>query len=336
MGDAFSRCHPILNFFYFIVVLGFTMFAQHPVFLGISFLGAFSYAIRLNGAGRTLMVNLLFTLPGMLVVALINPLFNHYGVTRLVYIESSGNWVTLEAMVYGIVLGCVMFIMIGWFSCYNKVVTTDKFVYIFGRLIPALSLLLSMALRSVPHIAAQMRIIRNGQKCVGMDVSNGKFMKKARYGMNLLSILVTWTLENVIETADSMKGRGYGLSGRTAFSIYQLDRRDKRLGCVMLALSAVFSYGCARGAVYAQYNPRILLAGFTVQGHSVPVSCGAGLAAATYLAFGVFCFLPLLLDIMEEAAMAKSRAHVGQEAALTYRGIYEGLDRERGCGGWTS
>lgn len=336
MGDAFSRCHPALNFFYFTVVLGITMFVQHPGILAISFLGAFSYAIRLNGAGRTLMVNLLFTLPGLLVVAFINPLFNHYGVTRLVYIESSGNWVTLESMVYGIVLGCVMFIMIGWFSCYNKVVTTDKFVYLFGRVIPALSLILSMALRFVPHIAAQMKIIRNGQKCVGMDVSNGKFIKKARYGMNILSILVTWALENVIETADSMKSRGYGLSGRTAFSIYQLDRRDKKLGCLMLALSAVVVYGCVRGAAFAQYDPRILLAGFTIQGRGAPVSCGAGLAAATYLAFGVFCFLPLLLDIVEAAAMAKSRAHVGREAALTYRGIYEGSERERGCGGWTS
>jgi len=37
MTDAFSRCHPILNFFYFAVVLGFTMFIQHPVYLAVSF-----------------------------------------------------------------------------------------------------------------------------------------------------------------------------------------------------------------------------------------------------------------------------------------------------------
>ena len=36
MTDAFSRCHPILNFFYFAVVLGFTMFVQHPVYLAVS------------------------------------------------------------------------------------------------------------------------------------------------------------------------------------------------------------------------------------------------------------------------------------------------------------
>lgn len=41
--------------------------------------------------------------------------------------------------------------------------------------------------------------------------------------------MVTWSLENGIETVDSMKRRGYGLPGRTAFSIYRLDDRDKGL-----------------------------------------------------------------------------------------------------------
>ena len=56
---------------------------------------------------------------------------------------------------------------------------------------------------------------------MGMDVSNGKWFKKIRYALNMVSILVTWALENAIETADSMKSRGYGLRGRTAFSIYR-------------------------------------------------------------------------------------------------------------------
>ena len=33
-----------------------------------------------------------------------------------------------------------------WFSCLSAVMTSDKFIYLFGRVIPALSLLLSMIL----------------------------------------------------------------------------------------------------------------------------------------------------------------------------------------------
>ena len=111
-ADAFSECHPLLNFFYFGVVLVFTMFNQHPVFLGVSYAGAVAYSILLLGWKKTLKQNLLVTLPGLLIVALLNPLFNHYGVTMLYYVEASGNWITLEALVYGLVLGAVMFIVI--------------------------------------------------------------------------------------------------------------------------------------------------------------------------------------------------------------------------------
>ncbi len=41
--------------------------------------------------------------------------------------------------------------------------------------------------------------------------------------------MVTWSFENAVETADSMKSRGYGLPGRTAFSLYRFSRRDRLL-----------------------------------------------------------------------------------------------------------
>ena len=190
-ADTFSRCHPLLNFFYFAVVLILTMFSQHPLILAVSYAGAVSYGILLNGAGKTLRQSFLFTLPALLIIALLNPMFNHYGVTMLYYIESSGNWVTLEALVYGVVLGTVMFVVIQWFSCYNQVMTSDKFVYLFGRIIPALSLVLSMALRFVPEFLHQLKVIRNGQKGMGRDVSEGSLFQRIRYGLNLSLIHIS-------------------------------------------------------------------------------------------------------------------------------------------------
>ncbi|MEG2680034.1 MAG: energy-coupling factor transporter transmembrane component T, partial [Oscillospiraceae bacterium] len=77
---------------------------------------------------------------------------------------------------------------------------------------------LSMALRFVPKFREQAKVVSNAQRCVGRDVSNGALIQRARHGVRMLSILVTWALENAIETADSMKSRGYGLPGRTAYS----------------------------------------------------------------------------------------------------------------------
>ena len=311
--DTFSACHPFLNFFYFTVVLFFTMFNQHPVFIGISYIGAFSYSFLLNGWEKTLKQSFLLTLPGLLIVALLNPMFNHYGVTMLYYVKSSGNWITLEALVYGVVLGAVMFVVIQWFSCYNKVMTTDKFIYLFGRIIPALSLILSMALRFVPRFTAQLKVIRSGQKAMGRDVSEGSLFARIRHGLNMLSILVTWALENAIETSDSMRSRGYGLK-------YVLG--------MMIGLSAIFTGGCIKGAAYARYDPRILLAGFTIQGYAAPVAVSPLLAMLTYLCFAAFCFLPVLLDVTETIRFSYSRRKETADLEMTYQKIYQTLEQE--------
>lgn len=309
-ADAFSQCHPLLNFFYFLVVMGVAMFARHPVLLAISFIGAFSYGAWLNGVRRAVMQNVAIALPGILVVALTNPLFNHYGVTTLFYMESSGNAVTLEALVYGLVLGCVMFLIMGWFSCYNAIMTSDKFLYLFGRILPALSLALSMALRLVPRLVSQAGAIRDAQRGIGMD-GGGGLLKKIRAGARRLSILVTWAIEGAIETADSMRARGYGLPGRTAFSIYRVTGRDTALGIWMLSLFAVILCGCFRGAAFASYNPRIIIAGFSVFGREAPAGCPPALAALTFAAYGAFCLTPLFLGIAQEASMRKSLRSAG-------------------------
>ena len=140
----------------------------------------------------------------------------------------SGNPMTLESMVYGVAAACRIVSVISWFSCYNAVMTSDKFIYLFGRIIPALSLIFSMVLRFVPKFKAQITVVSNAQKCVGRDVSNGGIIQRAKHGLTILSIMVTWALENAIETADSMKSRGYGRPGGRYFQSLRLIFGIKR------------------------------------------------------------------------------------------------------------
>ena len=212
---------------YFTLVLMFSMFFMHPVYLTASLLCAAAFSIRLSGKS-TLRPQLKFLLPTVLAVALINPAFSHAGVTILAYLPS-GNPLTLESIVYGTAAAVMLAAVILWFSCFNVVMTTDKFVYLFGRVIPAMSLVLSMAFRFVPRFAAQFREVSEAQRCIGRDLSEGSAVERLKKAASIVSIMVTWSLENAAQTADSMKSRGYGLSGRTAFSVYRLDGRDKAL-----------------------------------------------------------------------------------------------------------
>ena len=125
-----------------------------------------------------------------------------------------------------------------------------------------------------------------------------------------------------------MRSRGYGLKGRTAFSIYKFTKKDKGLLAVMAALFLVFATGCMNGASYASYDPRILLAGFTIQGHQAPISVSVVEAMLTYICFACFCFLPVILDVAETIRFARSRKHCETDLDMTYKKIYETLEQE--------
>ena len=283
--NEFKTYHPIVNFVYFIFVIGFSCVFMHPVSLVISLLSGFTYSVMLKGKSAV-KTNLIYMIPTLLFAALINPAFNHEGITIIKYLPS-GNPLTLESVIYGLAAAIMIVSVICWFSCYTEVMTSDKFIYLFGRIIPSLSLILSMTLRFVPRFSAQLKTVANAQRCMGRDVSNGSIVERAKHGLSILSIMTTWALENAIDTADSMKSRGYGHPGRTAFSIFTFDKRDKKaLLCIMI-LGMYILAGNLMGGMYFRYFPSMKANEFSVFGLSV------------FVAYFALCICPIVIEIWE-------------------------------------
>ena len=308
MKDTFSTYHPLLNLIYFLGTIGVTVFVTHPVLLGISFFSAILYSCVLRGFVKTLRFNLVFALPSMIIVALINPMFNHYGITVLGYL-SNGNPFTLESCVYGLVMAMMLACMLIWFACYTEVMTSDKFIYLFGKVIPSLSLLLSMCLRFVPLFVRKLDVISDGQKCIGRSASNGSVIKRTKHGITIFSILITWALENAIETADSMKCRGYGEKGRTAFSLYRFDRRDLLCLLFMIVTFGITVYGAFKGFAYASFNPEIIIEG-------LPLTPGS---AMVFFSFAIFCFMPVIMELYDREMWKLRRRNIEKSVAGGYR-----------------
>ena len=256
MNDAFSRYHPLVNFLFFTLVLVYSMVLMHPVCLAVSLTGAIWYAVVLNGP-KAVRFSLKVTLPVLLLAAVVNPAFNHAGVTLLCYLPS-GNPLTLESIHYGLAAGAMLCAVLMWFVCYNAVMTSDKFVYLFGRVIPALSLVLSMTLRFVPRFRRQFRAVSQAQRYMGRDTASGGLVQRGKNAMKVFSVLVTWSLESAIDTADSMRSRGYGQPGRTAFSIYRLDDRDRSLLLWLGFCGLYLLVGALSRGLYFQYYPLLL------------------------------------------------------------------------------
>lgn len=294
--DTFSSYHPLINFLYFVLVLVFTMFFMHPVSLIISLVSALSYSVYLNGY-KAVRFTLTALLPMMLMAAIINPIFNHEGMTILTYLPS-GNPLTLESILYGVASSLMLASVVTWFSCYTAVMTSDKFVYLFGRVIPALSLVLSMTLRFVPKFKAQFRVVSQAQVCVGRDVSDGGVLRRLKNAITILSIMVTWSLENAIESADSMKSRGYGLPGRTAFSIYRFDERDKSALAWLLFCGFYIISGWAVGGLQWKYYPVIKGEFFG----AFPISF--------QIVYLVLCLTPVILNRKEDLVWKHLKSNI--------------------------
>lgn len=285
MTDAFFKLHPAVNFIFFAFVLALSMFVMNPVCLALSLVCAFVNAVYLNGL-RTIKLCLKFILPMVLLIVLINPVFNHQGVTILTYFPWD-NPLTLESIVYGIASAALLSSVVLWFSVFNSVMTSDKIVYLFGKIIPSPSLLLSMSLRFVPKFSAQFKNVRNAQRCIGRDVSDGSAVSRIKNGIRIISIMLSWSMENAIETADSMKSRGFGLKGRTAYSIYKFDRRDLVMLIIVALLGVSVSVSAIMGVIDFTYYP-------SIKGSLTDVP-----SLIVFFLYGILMLIPTILNIGE-------------------------------------
>lgn len=252
--DPFSRCHPLVNFLFFTFAIGFGMVIQHPAYILCSTLCALIYLILLKGL-RGIYYSLAM-IPLFLLISFMNPLFNHEGSHVLFWVF--GNPYTLESLYYGMAIAGIFLVMLLWFACYNAVLTSDKFLCLFGSLIPSLSMVLVMVLRLIPNLIRKASQLRAARSSIGRgagEQSTGK--EKLHDGMRILSGLTDWALEGSIITADSMRSRGYGCAKRSNFHLYRFTLRDICL-IVIMGIFVVLTLGT--GDFSVTYSPELFVA----------------------------------------------------------------------------
>lgn len=284
-NDEFVKYHPLVNFFYFTAVIAFSMIFRNPVCQLVSLAVSFAYGTYLKGTEH-IKFNFKYILVIGILTAVINPVFNHGGITILTYLPS-GNPLTLESILFGVSSALMLISVVNWFICMNTVFTSDKFMYLFGKIIPSLSLVLSMTLRFIPRFSEQFKKIVYAQKCMGRGINNGSIYQRIKNAVNIMSILITWALETGVETADSMRSRGFGLKGRTAFTPYKLEKRDALLLAFMTVCIAFIIAAAVTGVLNFSYFPAVY---YEFDGCFI----------SAILIYGGLCVVPLIINLWED------------------------------------
>lgn len=291
MNDAFSKHHPLVNFLFFVGVIGCTVVIRHPAYLLAGALCGLTYYLLLNGAKGIKWI--LGLLPLFLFLTAINPLFNTYGERTL--FSLFGRPYTLEALLYGAAIAAIFVNTTLWFGCYNKVLTGDKFTSLFGNLIPSLSLLLVMVLRLVPMFLRKLRAIGGERDAIGKGIGEQASRKeKLDGGMTVLGALTSWALEGSVVTGDSMRARGYGTAKRSSFMCYRMKKGDWALLVTESVLFALVLVSALLGQTTADYTPTLCIAS---------VSWGAPVYAA-------YLLIPTVLQIKETVLWYISKSKI--------------------------
>ena len=289
---GFERCHPAVNFLYFAAVIAGMILFQHPIFLAISFACAFLYSVKRNGWKAAVFNTVMLLLAAAF--ALYYSSYNHFGVTVLRQ-NFIGNNMTLEALVYGFVLGLAASGVVIWFSCVHSVFTTDKVVYLFGKASPRLSLFLAILLRMVPRIKKEAKRINMAQCGIGRGANQGNLWQRLRNCIRIFSMLITWTIDSLTTASESMRSRGSALRGRKAFSIYRFDNRDRAYVVALFACLTVVLMAVLLQQTDIIYDPRIIMTPVTTMSY------------VFYAGYAVLCLMPMGLELWTEYRFKKAR-----------------------------
>ncbi|MBO4468446.1 MAG: energy-coupling factor transporter transmembrane protein EcfT [Clostridia bacterium] len=289
-----KNCNPVAAALCFLEILLVSMFIPNPILLCVSFAGAVLFCTFLaswNDLRRSLLLCLFLSC----FITAINPFFSHNGVTVLYYFND--NPVTLEAYLYGAGIGLMVSSVFIWCKALSLVLTADKTVYLFGRMTPKTAIVLSTALRYIPMLKKQSKRLARAQKTLGQTSSDGYF-DRVKAVLHTFNALVGWSLERAVETADSMRARGYGKNRRTTYSDITFRLRDLILIVLCVCLVSGVMIVSFRHGLDFSYYPAV-----TVQWLSFESS-------AAVIMFSVLSFLPSILEVKERIKWKRLKSKI--------------------------
>lgn len=277
---GFEDFNPIAVVIWFLCAAGVAMFSMNPIILTASFSGAVLFLLVKNRNSKPGFH--FFTVILFIALTIMNPLFNHNGGTVLFIMNDLP--VTLEALIYGAFASLMIVSVIYHFRNFSDIMTEDKLLYIFGGLSPGLSLTLSMALRYIPLMTRQIKKTENSQKALGL-YKEDNIIDKIRGRLSIFGIIVTWSLENGIITADSMTARGYGTGKRSRYSLFRRRKEDILLVILTAVLFALTVFGLQDTS--CEYYPFFKLSELTLK------------SLTAYISYGILLLIPIFIEIKE-------------------------------------
>lgn len=256
-----------------LVLAGAALAVEHPLAL-LALAAAVAGAVLGSGAGRHVARVALLAAPLALLVALVNPFVVRDGTTvlfRVGEVPPLGQVdLTLEATVYGLVLGARTLLVVLACALLAAAVDPDELLRALRRVSLRSGLTAALATRLVPVLARDGRRLAEGARCRAVPAGRAALVRAVAAG----------ALDRAVDVAATLELRGYGLPGRPPASGAPWSRHDLALLASALAVVALVAAGELTGATALRAYPEL-----DVAGGPEAFAVAAGLAAAALSPF---------------------------------------------------
>jgi energy-coupling factor transport system permease protein len=206
---------------------------SNPVVLAAITLAVAGAAVG-AGVWRDLRRTALWALPLVLVIAFVNALVSREGLTVIVRLGDlpvlGHTDITLEATVYGAILGLRAFALVLCGALYTTAVDPDEVLRLFRRVSFRSALTATLATRMVPVLIRDSRRLADAQRCrPGPPPSRRQLMRAATSGV----------LDRALDVAAALEVRGYSAARRPPRIVRPYSRQDLAFGTAALAMIAL-------------------------------------------------------------------------------------------------
>ena len=277
--DGFSKFHPLVCFIYFASVIIFAMTFMQPILSLISLIGSCIYFVRLKSLS-SLLHRFKFLLPISVIAIIFNALFNNQGLTILISIFNIN--ITLESLLYGLTAALNLITVITWFSCFNLCLDFNKIMFLFSSLSPMIALLFTTSVKLSGDLNQKYRDIVNSKALIYGPSKDTSFKANLIDFYENILILASWSFENSIFTAISMRSRGFELKNKTYYSEYTFCLKDTILLTIIMMLVSAITTVIIIGSANFQFYPQ--LASPDTNNYTYIL----------YLSYALFCMLPII------------------------------------------
>ena len=319
-----TSIHPGVYLLYYFIMVLFAFIFSDPYFV-VTFLVLLLVLIALQGVSHELKNIMKLFIPLSILIMILNPLLNRTGAHKI-YLWS-GFFITYEAIAYGILMSLALLIVILVFSSYNRSVSYQEMLYIFSKKLPIISMIIVMALRFIPLINSRAIEVQklnnlknngiememdsdesNDSEALDLDQFNSNIntdydsklvnklksnkrvaaiIKEAKTLGKIMGITVSWSLEESMFTAKSMKARGYNATERTSYLSYKFSNADFAFIALIIVTVGIIIIGLLHGVGMINIYPSI-----DFKFSNLPLNI-------YYLAFIVFLLPLIYLEIKE-------------------------------------